>query len=127
MITDLTELIQLCKDELHDREYHAHHASVLTSEWNAISDWIEEHEIQEFNRETAFCYCDEMIGSHIITEKMSGKQKKSLRAIRMLLSYQETGDFEFRTPSVEYTFLGDTGEIILRYLQHESSVTSGER
>lgn len=26
MITDLTELIQLCKDELHDREYHSHHA-----------------------------------------------------------------------------------------------------
>ena len=119
MITDLTELIQLCKDELHDREYHAHHASVLTSEWNAISGWFEEHEIQEFNRETAFSYCDEMIGSHIITGKMSGKQKKRLRAIRMLLSYQETGDFEFRTPSMEYTFHGDTGEIIFRYLQHE--------
>lgn len=119
MITDLTELIQLCKDELHDREYHAHHASILTSEWNAISCWIEKHEIQEFNRETAFSYCDEMIGSHILTGEMSGKQKKRLRAIRMLLSYQETGDFEFRTPSVEYTFPGDTGEIILRYLQHE--------
>ena len=119
MITDLTELIQLCKDELHDREYHAHHASILTSEWNAISCWLEEHEIQEFNRETAFSYCDEMIGSHILTGEMSGRQKKRLRAIRMLLSYQETGDFEFRTPSVEYTFPGDTGGIILRYLQHE--------
>ena len=96
MSTDLTELIQLCKDELHDREYHAHHASVLTSEWNAISGWFEEHEIQEFNRETAFSYCDEMIGSHIITGEMSGKQKKRLRAIRMLLSYQETGDFELK-------------------------------
>lgn len=119
MITDLTELIQLCKDELHDREYHAHHASVLTAEWNAISGWFEEHEIQDFNRETAFSYCDEMIGSHIITGKMSGRQKKRLRAIRMLLSYQETGDFEFRTPSMEYTFHGDTGEILFRYLQHE--------
>ena len=116
MITDLTELIRLCKDELHDREYHAHHASILTSEWSAISCWFKEHEIREFNRKTAFSYCDEMIGSHIITKEMSGKQKKRLRAIRMLLSYQETGDFEFRTPSVEYTFPGDTGEIILRYL-----------
>ena len=119
MITDLTELIQLCKDELHDREYHAHHASLLTSEWNAISCWLKEHKIQEFDRETAFSYCDEMIGSHIITKELSVKQKKRLRAIRMLLSYQETGDFEFRTPSVEYTFPGDTGEIILRYLQYE--------
>lgn len=121
MITDLTELIQLCKDELHDREYHAHHASILTSEWSAISCWFKEHEIREFIRKTAFSYCDEMIGSHIITKEMSGKQKKRLRAIRMLLSYQETGDFEFRTPSVEYTFSGDTGEIILRYLQHEKN------
>ncbi len=119
MITDLTELIQLCKDELHDREYHAHHASILTSEWDVISHWFEDNGIQEFNLETAFSYCDKVIGYHIITEGMSIKQKKRLRAIRMLLSYQETGDFEFRTPSVEYTFPGDTGEIILRYLQHE--------
>ena len=76
MITDLTELIQLCKDELHDREYHAHHASLLTSEWNAISCWLKEHKIQEFDRETAFSYCDEMIGSHIITKELSVKQKK---------------------------------------------------
>lgn len=121
MITDLTELIQLCKDELHDREYNADHASVLASEWDAISHWFEDKEIHVFNRETAFSYCDEMIGSHIITDGMSGKQKKRLRAIRMLLSYQETGDFEFRTPRVEYTFPGDTGEIILRYLQHEKN------
>ena len=67
----------------------------------------------EFNRDTAFSYCDEVIGSHIIVEGMTIKQKKSLRAIRMLLSYQESGDFEFRTPRVEYSFSGNTGEIIL--------------
>lgn len=26
MIINLKELIRLCKDEVHDREYHAHHA-----------------------------------------------------------------------------------------------------
>ena len=76
MITDLTELIQLCKDEFHDREYHAHHASLLTSEWNAISCWLKEHRIQEFDRETAFFFFFEMIGSHIITKELSVKQKK---------------------------------------------------
>ena len=30
MITNLTELIRLCKDEVHDREYHAHHANPRT-------------------------------------------------------------------------------------------------
>jgi site-specific recombinase XerD len=119
MITDLDELIQLCKDELHDREYHAYHARILTTEWSAISYWFEKHAIREFNQKMAFSYCDEMIGSYLITKEMNRKQKKRLRAVRMLLSYQETGDFEFRSPSVEYTFPGDTGEIILRYLQYE--------
>ena len=114
MITNLTELIRLCKDEVHDREYHAHHANALTSEWDAISQWFDDNDIREFNRDTAFSYCDEVIGSHIIVEGMTIKQKKSLRAIRMLLSYQESGDFEFRTPRVEYSFSGNTAEIIRR-------------
>ena len=36
MITDLRELIRLCEDELHDREYHAHHASISAKEWVAV-------------------------------------------------------------------------------------------
>ena len=127
MITNLTELIRLCKDEVHDREYHAHHANALTSEWDAISQWFDDNDIREFNRDTAFSYCDEVIGSHIIVEGMTIKQKKSLRAIRMLLSYQESGDFEFRTPRVEYSFSGNTGEIILRYLQHERDLGRSEK
>ena len=31
MITDLKTLIDTCKQELHDREYHAHHADILIS------------------------------------------------------------------------------------------------
>lgn len=127
MITDLTELIRLCKDELHDREYHSHHASILTTEWEAVSYWFEHNDIREFNRNTAFSYCDDVIGSHIIVEGMTIMQKKRLRAVRMLLSYQESGDFEFRTPRVEYSFPGDTGEIILRYLQHEKDQGRSER
>lgn len=120
MITDLSELIRLCKDELHDREYHSHHANTLTSEWENISQWFEVHEISTFNRDSAFSYCDEVIGSHIIVDGMKPQKMKQLRAIRMLLSYQETGDFEFRTPRVEYIFLGNTGEVMLRYLQYET-------
>ena len=127
MITDLTELIRLCKDELHDREYHSHHANVLTSEWDALLQWFGDNGIQEFNRDIAFSYCDDAIGSHIIVEGMTPKQKKRLRAIRMLLSYQERGDFEFRTPRVEYSFPGNTGAIILRYLQYERNHGRSEK
>ena len=119
MITDLNELIRLCKDELHDREYHAHHASILTSEWEAVSQWFQKCGIHLFDRSSAFAYCDEVIGSHIITDGMSFSQKKRLRAVRMLLSYQETGDFEFRSPRVEYVFTENTGDRIQKYLRHE--------
>ena len=37
----------------------------------------------------------------------------------MLLSYQETGDFEFRSPRVEYVFTENTGDRIQKYLRHE--------
>lgn len=127
MITNLKELIRLCKDEVHDREYHAHHANALTSEWDAVSQWFDDNGIHEFNRDNAFAYCDEVIGSHIIVKGMTKKQKKSLRAIRMLLSYQESGDFEFRTPRVEYLFPGNTGKIILLYLQHERDLGRSEK
>ena len=119
MITDLNELIKLCKDELHDREYHAHHASILTSEWEAVSQWSRKCGIHHFDRNSAFAYCDEVIGSHIITDGMSVSQKKRLRAVRMLLSYQETGDFEFRSTRVEYVFTENTGDRIQKYLRHE--------
>lgn len=41
-----------------------------------------------------------------------------LRAVRMLISYQKNGDFEFRTPSVEYCFTGNTGRDMEHYLLH---------
>lgn len=119
MVTELKELIRLCRDELHDREYNAHHASILTTEWDSIALWFEQNGIMSFDRDSAFAYCDEAIGSHIIVDGMSASQRKQLRALRMLLSYQETGDFEFRSPSVEYDFPGATGCIITQYLQYE--------
>ncbi len=127
MVTELKELIRLCKDELHDREYHAHHASALTTEWDSISLWFEQHGITKFDRDSAFAYSDETIGSHIIVDGMSVSQRKKLRALRMLLSYQETGDFEFRSPSVEYDFPGFTGNIIQQYLQDERDKGRAEK
>lgn len=76
MITNLKELIRLCKDEVHDREYHAHHANALTSEWDAVSQWFDDNGIHEFNRDNAFEYCDEVIGSHIIVKGMTKKRKR---------------------------------------------------
>ena len=35
-----------------------------------------------------------------------------------MISYQRNGDFEFRCPSVEYTFHGEIGLAALRYLDY---------
>ncbi len=101
MITDIQQLISACEQELHDREYHAHHAYFITNEWRAISQWCQKRGYSEFSQDIGFQYCDETIGSHIITKGMTNKQKLQLRATRMLVSYQKDGDFEFRSPRVD--------------------------
>lgn len=119
MITDLKRLIETCKQELHDREYHAHHADILIKEWDAVLQWYRCMGLSEFNQSIGYRYCDEEIGSHIIAADMTSKQKKRLRAVRMLISYQKEGDFEFRTPRVERVYNGETGRLIMQFLQHE--------
>src|SRR5699024_973167 len=96
MITDIQQLINACEQELHDREYHAHHADFITNEWKGISQWCQKKNYTEFSQDIGFQYCDEMIGAHIITKGMTHKQKLQLRAARMLVSYQKDGDFEFQ-------------------------------
>lgn len=45
MITDIQQLINACEQELHDREYHAHHADFITNEWKGISQWCLKEEL----------------------------------------------------------------------------------
>lgn len=127
MITDLKTLIDTCRQELHDREYHAHHADILVKEWDAVSQWFFHRGISKFGQDIGYRYCDEEIGSHIIVEGMSSRQKKRLRAVRMLISYQQHGDFEFRTPRVERTYTGETGQLILQFFQHERTMGRSEK
>lgn len=127
MITDLKTLIDTCKQELHDREYHAHHADILIKEWDAVLQWFSHRGVSEFGQDIGYKYCDEEIGSHIIVKGMSSRQKKRLRAVRMLLSYQQAGDFEFRTPRVERTYNGETGQLILQFFQHERMIGRSEK
>lgn len=75
MITDLKTLIDTCKQELHDREYHAHHADILIKEWDAVLQWFSHRGVSEFGQDIGYKYCDEEIGSHIIVKGMSSRQK----------------------------------------------------
>lgn len=119
MINDLEILIHRCREELHDREYTASHAELIINEWNAVLTWFQKNNLAEFNRANGYLYCDEVIGSHVIVDGMTDAQKRQLRAVRMLITYQEDGDFEFRSPRKERIFQGETGKWMLRYLQSE--------
>lgn len=127
MITDLKQLINECKQELYDREYRAHNAAILVNEWDAVAAWFKERGNATFSTELGYQYCDDIIGSHIIVDGLTSKQKKRLRAVRMLISYHKDGDFEFRTPRIERIFEGETGILINRFLHHEREIGRSER
>ena len=119
MITNLEKLIECCSVELADREYAHQRARSIETEWSKILQWYKEQSFTHFNTEIGYKYCDEIIGSHLVVKGMSKNQKLKLRAIRMLTSYQLSGDFEYRSPRVERKFIGKTGTQILQFLSYE--------
>ena len=115
MITDVNELIRVCLEELVDRQYKPDYIRLLTEHWNTLSQWMEANSLTVFSSTTAERYCDLHIGSHILTDGMGLKAKQHLRAIRMLVSYQKDGEFEFRSPRREFCFSGQTGGLMLEF------------
>lgn len=116
MVTNLKELVNLCEEELTSREYAYYHHNRISHEWANLSHWMAEHEYSDFNEKIGFKYCDEIFGTHILNSLIKKNDRIKLRAIRMLISYQKNGDFEFRTPSVEKYFVGTTGRDMFQYL-----------
>ena len=124
MVMDFKTLVILCEDELISREYASMHYRKIRTEWDRVNQWMKEHQYTDFSESIGFAYCDEVFGDHILTENISRKNQIRLRAVRMLISYQKEGDFEFRTPRVERIFSGDIGETIELYLLYARNVLS---
>lgn len=118
MITDVNELIRVCSSELEDRQYKAAYIRLLAEHWETLSHWMEANSLTVFTESVAYQYCDLYIGSHILTEGMDLKAKQHLRAIRMLVSYQKDGEFEFRSPRREYVFSGQTGDRMIEFFDY---------
>lgn len=116
MITNIKQLITECTLELKDRQYRKDYADKIISYWENLSEWMQVQSIQIFSEDVANQYCDTMIGTHLIVPKMALQDKHLLRSARMLVSYQKHGEFEFRSPRVEYKFEGDIGKLILNFL-----------
>lgn len=104
MEKDFGRLVALCDEELRHREYDYNHYVRITEQWALLQKWLQKKGISEFSEETGNSYCDEVLGAHLMPRRAPEKFRKRLRAIRMLISYQSNGDFEFRCPRIEYTF-----------------------
>jgi len=117
MELDVKKLIELCDQELSSREYCFTHHKRIVKSWEKLIKWMDTNKYQRFDADIGYQYCNEVFGSTII----SGIRKADhirLRAIRMLISYQKDGDFEFRTPTISRALTGQTGQHMEKYLQY---------
>lgn len=118
MVTNFEELISLCDEELRHREYGLDYYARITNEWDSLRNWMFSNGISEFNKEAGNRYCCEMFGTHLTPAKAPASLREKIRAVRMLISYQEKGDFEFRCPRVEHIFSGEIGMLAEEYLSY---------
>ena len=118
MVKNFELLVSLCDEELRHREYAGNYYDRLSSHWNQLRSWLSQHNITEFSEEVGNRYLEDIYGTHLLQAKSSVKIREGFRAIRMLISYQKCGEFEFRCPRVEYTFNGDIGKLAFAYLDY---------
>ncbi|MBR1909557.1 MAG: tyrosine-type recombinase/integrase, partial [Lachnospiraceae bacterium] len=84
--------------------------------WEKLRYWMEQQGHTEFSEEVGNQYLETMYGTHLLPVKSPVQIREGFRAVRMLISYQKSGEFEFRSPSIEYTFEGNIGVLALDYL-----------
>ena len=117
METDLKQLIQLCNQELIDREYTFVHHKKINDAWDELSHWMNVRGRTDFNESIGYQYCNEVFGATVLSG-IAKSDRRRLRAVRMLISYQRDGDFEYRTPTISYRFEGPSGECMNEYLNY---------
>jgi site-specific recombinase XerD len=118
MVRNFEVLVSLCDEELRHREYAGHYYDRLTSHWKKLRSWLSQHNITEFSEEVGNRYLEDIYGTHLLPPKSPIKIREGYRAVRMLISYQKCGEFEFRSPSVEYSFNGNVGQVAFDYLEY---------
>ncbi len=117
MDKDVRLLIDLCIRELEYRGYSEKRREQFLVAWYDLMGWMEFQGHICFSEGVALQYCDETFGGHILSS-IGKRDRVSLRAVRMLISFQKNGEFEFRTPRVEKKFVGELGELMKDYLEY---------
>ena len=121
MVSDFRQLVDLCNSELSDRNYGGRKEELVQG-WDHLAQWMGEHRFEKFSEEIGYKFCDENFGGHLLREDMSHQDRILLRSVRLLISYQKTGDFEFRSPKAEKCFLGEGGKPFTSYLSYAQNI-----
>jgi len=120
----IKDLVNEFYDELDQRNYGQNVKSDYRKVCLQILEWCNKNDIISLDEKTGNQFCDETIGGHLSKAGSSYLYRRTLRVTRMLVSLQHTGDFECRTPRIEYKFYTQLGQVIDKYLNY-CAVTRG--
>jgi site-specific recombinase XerD len=109
-------LVTRVREELESRDYSDSYIASAIQEWDRLDRWCSLEQRQNFSSETAFSYLDEYLGFHILPENQSPITLRKLRQIRLLTSFLDQGDFEFRSKKVEFRFHDEISAYVPEYL-----------
>jgi len=125
---DIMELITVCESELIDRGYRKERCKLMRTEWGNFATWMKKQGYKALTEEIGMQYCNERFGSNTFPS-IKKSDRTYFRAIRMLISYQAYGFFEFRSPTATpKKFIGETGrmmETYLLWLTHNKKLSAG--
>jgi integrase/recombinase XerD len=105
-------------DELDQRGYGQNVKFTYHKECRQILEWCFNNQIEHFNEMLGKQFCDETIGGHLSKPGSSYRYRNTLRVVRMLVTLQCGGDFEFRAPRIEYNFHTFPADVIDSYLDY---------
>jgi len=116
----IKELVNEFYDELNQRNYGENVKREYHNVCRQILDWSIKKNVVFFDEKTGNKFCDELIGGHLSKGGSSYLYRRTLRVMRMLVSLQRSGDFEFRSPRTEYKFYTLLGDVIDKYLEYNA-------
>jgi len=117
MESNIKLLIEQCNQELRDLGYKFYHHRKICEAWDELMHWMNERGKTDLNETIGYQYCKETFGSTVLSG-IAKQDQLRLRAVRMLISYQRDGDFEYRTPTISREFRGMSGKLMREYLQY---------
>jgi site-specific recombinase XerD len=114
----IEDLVNEFYDQLNQRNYGQSVKWAYHKVCRQILEWCNKHHFVSFDEKTGNQFCDETIGGHLSKAGSPYHYRRTLRVMRMLVSLQHTGDFEFRSPRTEYKFYTQLGDVIDMYLHY---------